>query len=316
MTERLDYGTEQGSRWVRMGKTRHFLALSDLSRDEILSLIRRADQMKRGLRGSGPVKPLAGRSVGMIFEKPSTRTRVSFQVGISQLGGNAVFLNWSDIQIRRGEPIRDTARVLSRYLDAIVIRTFGHEILEEFAQWSSVPVINGLSDLHHPCQVLGDLFTLDEIGMDINKMNAAWVGDGNNMANSWIEAASIMGFNLTLACPEAYDPAIGYVERPVKVVRDPVEAVTNADVVSTDVWASMGQEAEAEARRKAFQGYQVNSELLTLAHDPVYILHCLPAHRGEEITDEVIESPHSLVWEQAENRLHIQKAILEMLLNE
>jgi ornithine carbamoyltransferase len=299
-----------------MGKTRHFLALSDLSRDEILSLIRRADQMKRGLEGSGPVKPLAGRSVGMIFEKPSTRTRVSFQVGISQLGGNAVYLNWGDIQIRRGEPIRDTARVLSRYLDAIVIRTFGHGILEEFAEWSSIPVINGLSDLHHPCQVLGDLFTLDEIGMDISKMNAAWVGDGNNMANSWIEAASVMGFNLALACPEGYEPALDHLAECVKVVRDPVEAVTNADVVSTDVWASMGQEAEAEARRKAFQGYQVNSELLTLAHDPVYILHCLPAHRGEEITDEVIESSHSLVWEQAENRLHIQKAVLEMLLKD
>ncbi len=299
-----------------MGKTRHFLCLSDLSRDEILSLIRRADQMKRGLQGSGPVKPLAGRSVGMIFEKPSTRTRVSFQVGISQLGGNAVYLNWGDIQIRRGEPIRDTARVLSRYLDALVIRTFGHGILEEFAEWSSIPVINGLSDLHHPCQVLGDLFTLDEIGVDISKMNAAWVGDGNNMANSWIEAASVMGFNLTLACPEGYEPALDHLAECVKVVRDPVEAVTNADVVSTDVWASMGQEAEAETRHKVFQGYQLNSELLTFAHDGVYILHCLPAHRGEEITDEAIESPHSLVWEQAENRLHIQKAILEMLLKD
>jgi ornithine carbamoyltransferase len=301
---------------MRMGKTRHFLSLSDWSRDEILSLIRRADQMKRGLQGSGPAKPLEGRFVGMIFEKPSTRTRVSFQVGISQLGGNAVYLNWGDIQIRRGEPIRDTARVLSRYLDALVIRTFGHGILEEFAEWSSIPVINGLSDLHHPCQVLGDLFTLHEIGMDIGKMNAAWVGDGNNMANSWIEAASVIGFNLMLACPEGYEPALDHVAECVKVVKDPVEAVTNADVVSTDVWASMGQEAEAETRREVFQGYQVNSELLTVAHDGVYILHCLPAHRGEEITDEVIESPHSLVWEQAENRLHIQKAILEMLLKD
>jgi ornithine carbamoyltransferase len=299
-----------------MGRTRHFLCLSDLSRDELLSLILRADQMKRGLQGSGPVKPLEGRSVGMIFEKPSTRTRVSFHVGISELGGNAVYLNWADIQIRRGEPIRDTARVLSRYLAAVVIRTFGHGILEEFATWSSVPVINGLSDSHHPCQVLGDLFTLHEVGVDIGKMNAAWVGDGNNMANSWIEAASIIGFNLMLACPEGYEPLLDYSAERVKVVRDPAEAVANADVVSTDVWASMGQESEAEARRDAFQGYQVNSELLTLAHDPVYILHCLPAHRGEEITDEVIESPHSLVWEQAENRLHIQKAILEMLLNE
>jgi ornithine carbamoyltransferase len=301
---------------MRMGKTRHFLSLSELSRDEFLSLIRRADQMKRGLQGPCPVKPLEGRFVGMIFEKPSTRTRVSFQVGISQLGGNAVYLNWGDIQIRRGEPIRDTARVLSRYLDAIVIRTFGHGILEEFAAWSSIPVINGLSDLHHPCQVLGDLFTLDEIGVDIGKMNAAWVGDGNNMANSWIEAASVIGFNLTLACPEGYEPVLDHVAECVKVVRDPVEAVTNADVVSTDVWASMGQEAESETRRKVFQGYQVNSELLSFARDEVYILHCLPAHRGEEITDEVIESPRSLVWQQAENRLHIQKAVLEMLLKD
>ncbi len=299
-----------------MGKNRHFLRLSDLSRDEMLSLISRANQMKRGLQGSGPIEPLRGRSVGMIFEKPSTRTRVSFQVGISQLGGNAVFLNWNDIQIRRGEPIRDTARVLSRYLDAIVIRTFGHGILEEFAAWSSVPVINGLSDLHHPCQVLGDLLTLNETGMDISKMNAAWIGDGNNMANSWIEAASVMGFNLTLACPEGYEPALDYATECVKLVRDPKEAVSNADVVSTDVWASMGQEAEAEVRRKAFKYYQVSFELLTLARDPVYILHCLPAHRGEEITDEVMESPHSLVWEQAENRLHVQKAILEMLLDD
>ncbi|HTY25272.1 MAG TPA: ornithine carbamoyltransferase [Desulfomonilaceae bacterium] len=296
-----------------MGKTRHFLSLSDFSRDEILALIGRTAQIKKCLQGQGPSKPLEGRFVGMIFEKPSTRTRVSFHVGISQLGGNAVYLNWQDIQIRRGEPIRDTARVLSRYLDAIVIRTFGHAILEEFAAWSSVPVINGLSDLHHPCQVLGDLFTLHEAGTDLGKMNAAWVGDGNNMANSWIEAASIMGFRLALACPEGYEPALGLDSANVHLVRDPVEAVRAADVVSTDVWASMGQEAETEARLHAFQGYQVNKELLTFAHDPVYVLHCLPAHRGEEITDEVLESPQSLVWEQAENRLHVQKAVLEML---
>jgi ornithine carbamoyltransferase len=299
-----------------MGKTRHLLRLSDFSRDEILSLIQRAGRMKSGLQGSGPANSLEGRSVGMIFEKPSTRTRVSFQVGVSQLGGHAVYLNWGDIQIRRGEPIRDTARVLSRYLGAIVIRTFGHAILEEFAAWSSVPVINGLSDSHHPCQVLGDLLTLHEVGVDISKMNAAWVGDGNNMANSWIEAASIMGFNLTLACPEGYEPAPGFVSERARVVRDPAEAAGEADVISTDVWASMGQEAEAAARQEAFRGYQVNQELLTLAHDPVYVLHCLPAHRGEEITDEVIEAPNSLVWEQAENRLHIQKAILEMLLKD
>ncbi len=297
-----------------MGKTRNFLRISDLSREEIQFLIARASQMKKGLQGPGPVKPLEGQFIGMIFEKPSTRTRVSFQVGIAQLGGNPVFLNWADIQIRRGEPIRDTARVLSRYLDAFVIRTFGHGILEEFAEWSSVPVINGLSDLHHPCQVLGDLLTLDEIGVNISKMTAAWIGDGNNMANSWIEASSIVGFNLILACPEGYEPALAHAANSVRIVRNPAEAVTNADVISTDVWASMGQESETEVRRQIFQGYQVNRELLALAHDPVYVLHCLPAHRGEEITDDVIESQNSLVWDEAENRLHIQKAILELLL--
>jgi len=296
-----------------MQKPRHFLTLEDCSREELLALLKRTGELKAGIPRPGKPKPLDGRYVGMIFEKPSTRTRVSFQVGVSQLGGQAIFLNSREIQIGRGEPIPDTARVLSRYLDAIIIRTFGHEVLEEFARWSSIPVINGLSDTHHPCQILGDLFTLQEQGLDVLTMKAAWVGDGNNVANSWIEAASILGFSLKLACPVGYEPHLEGDPEKVTLVRDPSEAVRDADVVSTDVWASMGQEDETDVRQQVFRGYQVNSELLKGAKEGVYVLHCLPAHRGEEISDEVMESPRSLVWDEAENRLHVQKAILEML---
>jgi ornithine carbamoyltransferase len=298
-----------------MTTQRHFLSLADYSRDEILSLLCRSRKIKQGIPGNGMAGPLEGRTVGLIFEKPSTRTRVSFEVGIHQLGGHSIFLSRRDIQIGRGEPVRDTARVLSRYVDALVIRTFGHEILEEFAQWASVPVINALSDLLHPCQVLGDLMTLQEVGLDITSMNAAWIGDGNNMANSWINAANILGFRLTLACPEGYDPAVQPKTASVSLTRDCIEAVRDADVVSTDVWASMGQESEAAQRKIVFKDYQVNETLLGHARRPVYVLHCLPAHRGEEITDEVMESGCSLVWDQAENRLHVQKAVLEMLFN-
>jgi ornithine carbamoyltransferase len=297
-----------------MKATRHFLTLADYSREEILALVARAAEMKKSVPAKGKSLALEGRSVGMIFEKPSTRTRVSFDVGVQQLGGHAIFLNWGDIQIGRGEPIRDTARVLSRYLDAVVIRTFGHDILTEFAQWSTVPVINGLSDLLHPCQVVGDLLTLHEAGVDICAMKAAWIGDGNNVANSWIDAANKLGFQLILACPEGYDPAVTFQTDKIRLVRDPREAVAGADVVSTDVWASMGQEEEIRERREVFKNYQVDTDLLKNASEKVYVLHCLPAHRGEEITDEVIESEHSLVWDQAENRLHVQKAILEMLI--
>jgi ornithine carbamoyltransferase len=296
-----------------MAGPRHFLSLADYSGEQILALIRRALEMKLGFPVKGQAKPLQGRCVGMLFEKPSTRTRVSFDVGVHQLGGHSVFLHARDIQIGRGEPIRDTARVLSRYLDAIVIRTYSHGILEEFARWSTVPVINALSDLLHPCQVLGDLFTLHEVGIDVTSMNAAWIGDGNNMANSWINAARALGFRLRLACPEGYDPAPGAHPPNVTIVREPSEAVKGADVVSTDVWASMGQEDEIGVRRQVFSGFQVNAELLKDASPNVYILHCLPAHRGEEITDDVMESDRSLIWDQAENRLHVQKAILELL---
>lgn len=297
-----------------MTNVRHFLSLADYSRDELFALIKRASEMKNGVMIGTNSHPLEGRNIGMIFEKPSTRTRVSFDVGIQQLGGRAIFLSRKDIQLGRGEPVRDTARVLSRYLDALIIRTYGHEILIEFAEWSSIPIINALSDLLHPCQVLGDLLTLDEVGLDIWNMKAAWIGDGNNMANSWIHAAKIFGFKLTLACPVGYDPAIEIDSDTIVLTRDPFEAVRGAEVVSTDVWASMGQEDEIGERREVFKDYQVNNDLLKLAAENVYVLHCLPAHRGEEITDEVMESKRSLIWDQAENRLHIQKAILEMLI--
>ncbi|MDQ7782859.1 MAG: ornithine carbamoyltransferase [Desulfomonilaceae bacterium] len=292
---------------------KHFLSLSHFSEDEILGLLKRARELKRGIPGTGPARPLEGRSVGLIFEKPSTRTRISFEVGIHQLGGQPIFLSRDDIQIARGEPIRDTARVLSRYLHGIVIRTFGHVVLEEFAKWSSIPIINGLSDLLHPCQVLGDLMTLQEVGVDVAAMHAAWVGDGNNMANSWINAAEVLGFRLSLACPEGYLPAVQAKSKSITICRDPREAVKGANVVSTDVWASMGQEDEAAERAAAFADYQVNSALLEHAAKDAYVLHCLPAHRNEEITDEVMESERSLIWEEAENRLHVQKAVLEML---
>jgi ornithine carbamoyltransferase len=296
-----------------MKPKRDFLDLADYSAEEILDLLTRSAELKIGYPDSGSPKPLAGRVVGMIFEKPSTRTRVSFEVGIHQLGGYAIFLNAKDIQLGRGEPIRDTARVLSRYVDAIVIRTFGHDILERFANWSSVPIINGLSDLHHPCQVLGDLLTLQQNGLNLRTMKAAWIGDGNNVANSWIAAADKLGFELNLACPEGYDPTVPYGNN-IKLFRDPKQAIKDADVVSTDVWASMGQENEINQRMAAFKNFKVDHNLMKSASSKVFVLHCLPAHRGEEITDDVIESCQSLVWDQAENRLHVQKAVMEMLL--
>jgi ornithine carbamoyltransferase len=298
-----------------MEHIRHFLSMNDFSKQDIMDVIDRAAAMKRGEPGKGPADPLKGKSVGLLFDKPSTRTRVSFDVGIQQLGGHAIFLNSRDIQLGRGEPIRDTARVLSRYLDAIVIRTFGQEIIEEFACWSGIPIINALTDRSHPCQILGDLLTLREVGLDIMNMKASWVGDGNNVANSWIYAAQKLGFSLVLACPKGYDPVVPIDRDNVRLTRDPVDAITGAQAISTDVWASMGQEGETLARQEAFQGFQLNSEILEHAAKPYYILHCLPAHRGEEISEELLESKDSLVWEEAENRLHVQKALLELLLS-
>ena len=264
-------------------------------------------------------KPLAGKSLAMIFLKSSTRTRVSFEVGTWQLGGHALFLSSRDVQIGRGEPIPDTARVLSRYVDGIMIRTFAHSDVEQLAQFSSVPVINGLTDLLHPCQVLADILTIRQRFGTHEGRKVAWIGDGNNMANSWINAAYRLGFELTLACPEGYDPDPTILERArrdgrVTLVRDPNEAATGADVVNTDVWASMGQEEEQAEREKAFAGYRVDAALMKRASRDAIFLHCLPAHRGEEVAAEVIDGPQSRVFEEAENRLHIQKAIMATLI--
>jgi len=295
---------------------RDFLAISDFSRDEVTKLFDLAAKMKNGgYRDT----PLAGKTLAMVFAKSSTRTRVSFEVGTTQLGGQALFLSAKDIQLGRGEPIPDTARVLSRYVDGIMIRTFDHKEVEELARWATVPVINGLTDLTHPCQVLADLFTVREHLGGWEGKRIAWVGDGNNMANSWLEAAEVLGFELRLACPEGFEPSRDKFERAKKkakvvVTEVPEEAAEGAHVVNTDVWASMGQEAEAEARRNAFKGYTVDAELMKLADPKAIFLHCLPAHRGEEVTDAVIEGPQSRVFDEAENRLHVQKALLATLL--
>ena len=295
---------------------RDFLAVSDLSRAELVALLDLAGRMKRGEYRD---RPLAGKALAMIFTKSSTRTRVSFEVGAAQLGGHALFLSSRDIQLGRGEPIRDMARVLSRYVDGIMIRTFAHADVEELARYASVPIINGLTDYNHPCQILADLLTVQENLGDVSKRVVAWIGDGNNMAHSWIEAAQVLGFELRLACPAGYDPDSALVARAqqsarVTVTRSPEEAVRGADVVNTDVWASMGQEAEQAEREKAFDGFLVDDRLMGLAQPSAIFLHCLPAHRGEEVSESVLEGPQSRVFDEAENRLHAQKALMAMLM--
>ena len=295
---------------------RDFLAIPDFTTKELEGLFDLADRMRTGKYDR---KPLAGKSLAMIFMKSYTRTRVSFEVGTWQLGGHALFLSPRDVQLGRGEPIKDTARVLSRYVDGIMIRTFAHAEVVELAEFATVPIINGLTDLLHPCQILADLLTVRQHLGTYEGKKIAWVGDGNNMANSWINAAYRLGFDLTLACPEGYDPDAAILERAkkkakVKVVRDPKEAVDGADVVNTDVWASMGQEEEQKVREKAFAGYQVDDALMKRAHKKAIFLHCLPAHRGEEVSASVIEGPQSRVWDEAENRLHVQKAIMAALI--
>lgn len=296
---------------------RHFLAIPDFERDELYDLLAIARRMKMGEYRE---QPLRGKTLAMIFEKSSTRTRVSFEVGTYQLGGHALFLSSRDIQLGRGEPIRDMARVLSRYVDGIMIRTFGHDTIEELASFSDVPVINGLTDLLHPCQILADLLTVqEEFGTDVSDVKIAWVGDGNNMAHSWLNAAYRFGFELRLACPDGYQPDQSILERAqqnakVVLTTDPREAVEGADVVNTDVWASMGQEEEAAQRQRAFEGYHVDDNLMARASDRAIFLHCLPAHRGEEVSDSVIEGPQSRVFDEAENRLHVQKAIMARLM--
>jgi ornithine carbamoyltransferase len=295
---------------------RDFLAIPDFSRAELDRLFDLAESMRSGAYTR---KPLAGKSLAMIFLKSSTRTRVSFEVGTWQLGGHALFLSSRDVQIGRGEPIPDTARVLSRYVDGIMIRTFAHADVELLAQHSRVPVINGLTDLLHPCQVLADLLTVRQRLGTYEGRKVAWIGDGNNMANSWINAAFRLGFELALACPAGYEPNADILARArreghVTLVRDPNEAVAGAHVVNTDVWASMGQEEEQAEREQAFAGYTVDAALMKRAARDAIFLHCLPAHRGEEVTTEVIDGPQSCVWDEAENRLHIQKAIMAALI--
>jgi ornithine carbamoyltransferase len=295
---------------------RDFLAIPDFSRSELENLFDLAERMRTRAYDR---KPLAGKSLAMIFMKASTRTRVSFEVGAWQLGGHALFLSPRDVQLGRGEPLEDTARVLSRYVDGIMIRTYSHAEVERLAAFASVPVINGLTDLLHPCQILADLLTVRQQLGGYAGRKIAWVGDGNNMANSWINAAYRLGFELTLACPEGYDPDAAILARAqreakVTVVRDPREAGAGAHVVNTDVWASMGQEEEQQVREKAFAGFQVDDALMARAARDAIFLHCLPAHRGEEVSESVLEGPQSRVWDEAENRLHVQKAIMAVLM--
>jgi ornithine carbamoyltransferase len=296
-----------------------FLTVLDLSANELQGLIKRSIELKSGVDANKC--PLIGKSIGLLFEKSSTRTRVSLEVGIYQLGGQSIYMNPKEIQIGRGETIHDSAKVLSRYLSGIIIRTYSHDTLTEFASYASIPVVNGLSDLHHPCQALADLMTVYEKKGKLKGLKLAFIGDGNNVAHSLIEAASLTGMHIILACPKGYEPDPDVLEKArmsssgqITVIREPAEAAANADVVYTDVWVSMGQEKDAARKKRKFRKYQINGELLSHAKKDALVLHCMPAHRGEEITDEVMDSPQSGVFDQAENRLHTQKALLEFLL--
>ncbi|HHZ19197.1 MAG TPA: ornithine carbamoyltransferase [Firmicutes bacterium] len=305
-------------------KGRDFISLHDFTADEIRLFLETAQRLKHGQKLGETIQPLKGKTLGMIFTKASTRTRVSFEVGMIQLGGHPLFLSGNDLQLRRGEPIADTARVLSRYLDGIMIRTYDHQDVLDLAKYATIPVINGLTDLLHPCQVLADLLTIQEKKNRLAGLRWAYIGDGNNMAHSIMFGGAKMGMDVVIASPDGYKPNPVIVAQAqadananggrVTVVTSPQEAIKDADVVYTDVWASMGQEEEQEVRAKAFQGYQVNKENLALAKPDAIVLHCLPAHRGEEITDEVIEGPQSMVFDEAENRLHAQKAILALVM--
>jgi ornithine carbamoyltransferase len=305
----------------RQAMKRDLLTILDLSTEEIDALLRRADRLKKQWR-QGTLRPtLAGKTLALLFDKPSTRTRVSFQVAMYQLGGQVVVLTAQETQLSRDESLADTARVLSRYLDGLVVRTFADARIEELARYAKIPVINGLTDLYHPCQVLSDLMTVREKKGDLTGLHVAWVGDGNNVAHSWINAAARLPIRLVLACPPGYEPRQEILERAqalapyeIRLCRDPAEAVAGAHVINTDVWASMGQEQEREVRLKEFSGYQVDGSLLRRARPDAIVLHCLPAHRGEEISDEVMDGPNSAIFDQAENRLHFQRALLDWLL--
>lgn len=297
----------------------HFLTLTDLSSSQLSALLHRAIELKTLHKKGEVYQPLKNRVLAMVFEKSSTRTRVSFEAGMAQFGGHAIFLSPRDTQLGRGEPIADSARVLSSMADCIMVRTFEHEKIECFAEYSSVPVINGLTDEVHPCQLLADMQTYLEHRGDIKGKTATWVGDGNNMCHSYMHAAKLLDFKLNVACPEGYEPDSKFIEETashVEVMRDPATACKNSDLVVTDVWASMGQEEEQARREAAFAPYQVNSALMDAAHKDALFMHCLPAHRDEEVTADVIDGGQSVVWDEAENRLHAQKALLEFLLVE
>ena len=296
---------------------RHFISLLDLSSDELRSLIAQAIDIKEKLKQGVSHTPLAGKLLAMIFEKSSTRTRVSFEAGMFQLGGHAIFMSPRDSHLGRGEPIEDSARVISSMVDGILIRTFGHDRIESLARHSCVPVINGLSDLLHPCQLLADMQTWFELRGDIEGASVAWIGDGNNMCHSYINAAIRFGFDLRIACPPGHEPDSGLVQSGgdrISLHKSAADAARGANLVVTDVWASMGQEQEQEQRLKTFCAYQVNAEVMQQAHADALFMHCLPAHRDEEVSTEVLESEQSVVWQEAENRLHAQKALLEFLL--
>jgi len=299
---------------------RHFLTLLDVSEEEARHILDRAVIIKRKLKAGEAHRPLEGKTLGMIFDKSSTRTRVSFEVGMYQLGGHALFLHSDATQLGRGEPVADSARVLSSMCDGVMIRTYGHNIIQKFAEYSKVPVINGLTDLTHPCQILADVLTFEEHRGSIEGKTVAWIGDGNNMAHSWINGAVSFGYKLKLACPKGYSPdekllaAARELGADISRSNDPVAAAHKADLVSTDVWASMGQEDEQSEREKAFAGFCVTEGVMAHANPDALFMHCLPAHRGEEVSAGVIDGPQSVVWDQAENRLHAQKALLEFLL--
>jgi len=294
---------------------KHFLTLRDLPASDVINIVRRAAELKKN---PDSATSQARKTLGLLFEKASTRTRVAFEVAMTQMDGNSLFLTSDASQIGRGEPIKDSARVVSSMVDCMAIRTFSHSILEEFARYSSVPVINALSDDFHPCQLLADVQTFMEHRGDIKGARVAWIGDGNNMCQSYINAASVFDFNLSIATPAGFEPSAELVEQyaqRVTLTQDPIAAVQDADLVVTDVWASMGQEAEQATREQQFAGFQVNAELLSHAAESVLFMHCLPAHRGEEVSAEVLEAPDAVVWDEAENRMHSQKALLEYLLN-
>lgn len=300
-------------------KPRHFLTLMDLSQDELKHIIERAIELKALRKQDAEAETLHGKVLGMIFEKASTRTRVSFEAGMAQMGGSALFLSSNDTQLGRGEPIADSAKVLSRMVDIVMIRTFGHDVIEDFAANSKVPVINALTDSYHPCQLLADIQTYTEHRGSIAGKTVSWIGDGNNMCQSYINAAAQWDFKLNIACPVGFDPDAELMTKHkdrVELFRDHKAAARNSDLVVTDTWASMGQEDEKQARIDAFSGYQVNEELMDTANADALMMHCLPAYRGLEVSDTILDAPDSVVWDEAENRLHAQKALMEFLLSQ